>query len=38
MDLAGIIEPRKDAEFRDEHHQQHGGEAKKPVVSMNAEG
>lgn len=38
MDLVGIIEFRKDAEFRDEYYQQYGGEVKKLVVFMNVEG
>lgn len=38
MDFAGILEPRKEMEFRNEQHQQHGAGMQTPVVSVKVEG
>ena len=38
MDFSGILEPRKEMEFRNEQHQQHGAGMQTPVVSVKVEG
>lgn len=37
-DFAGILEPRKEMEFRNEQHQEHGAGMQTPVVSVKVEG